>query len=289
MEEVEKDLIYTILILIGLALVWYFTGGPSRPSASSGPFLKRPVQQHQQEILNRTKQEADNAPSSRKHPGKDSAFRYQANLAVGSGAKESSPQKEYVEIKASSVNERFLLLTGWSLKNKEGQEVKIGKGSYLPFPAKVNSQQIIFLKPGERAYVVTGESPIGTSFRVNKCTGYFEEFQNFYPPLAKSCPLASEDNPPGDLDGDCLNFINGIPRCETASGNIPSGLSGACRQYVTQKINYQTCVQNHKNDSDFYGKEWRVYLGKNKKLWNNGGGTIILSDENGKTIDWQTY
>ncbi len=289
MEEVEKDLIYTILILIGLALVWYFTGGPSRPLANSGPFLKKPVEQHQQEILYRTKEEAGNSPTSKKGPGRDSAFKYQATLAVGSGARESSPQKEYIEIKASSVNKKFLLLTGWSLKNKNGQEVKIGKGSYLPFPAKINSQQIIFLKPGEKAYVVTGESPIGTSFRVNKCAGYFEEFQNFYPPLAKECPPASEANTPGYLDGNCLSFINSIPKCKTASDNVPLELSGSCRKYVTQKINYQTCVQNHKNDSDFYGKEWRIYLGKNKELWNNGKETVILSDENGKMIDWQTY
>ncbi len=289
MEEAEKDLIYTILILIGLALVWYFTGGPSRPSARSGPFLNKPIRTHQQEIIYQTKKEADNAPSSKKGPGKDSAFKYQATLAVGSGARESSPQREYIEIKASSVNRNFLLLTGWSLKNKGGKVVKIGKGSYLPVPSKINSQQIIFLKPGEKAYVITGESPIGTSFRVNKCTGYFEEFQNFYPPLAKECPLASEDDPPDYLNGNCLNFINNIPRCETVSADIPSGLSGTCRKYVTQKINYQTCVQKHKSDSDFYREEWRVYLGKNKELWNNRDETIILSDKNGKMIDWQTY
>ena len=289
MDEAEKDLVYTILILIGLALVWYFTGGPSRPSARSGPFLNKPMTTHQQEIIYQTKKEADNAPSLKRGEEKDSAFKYRATLVVGSGAKESSPPKEYIEIKASPVNEKFILLTGWLLKNKKGETVKIGKGSYLPYPATINSQQIIFLKPGEKAYITTGESPIGTSFRVNKCMGYLEEFQNFYPPLAKECPLASEGPIPDHLDGNCLDFINKIPRCETVTDDTLSEISGACRKYVTQEINYRACVQNHKSDPDFYGKEWRIYLGKNKELWNNNEETVLLLDKNGKTIDWQTY
>ena len=50
-------------------------------------------------------------------------------------------------------------------------------------------------------------------------------------------------------------------------------------------MNYNTCLDLHKDDADFFSDEWRLYLGKSHDLWADEGELIKLIDENGKTLD----
>ena len=282
MEDAKKDLYWVIFFLIILAIVWYYTGGPQRSSSISGLFLFKPQQNYSEELRRETEKLASTATST------ESAYKYKVSLRAGYAARESDPQKQFIEIKASSQNDRPIRITGWSLTGKNGLDIKIGQGAYLPYSAQVNPQQDIFLQKGETAVIVTGESPIGTSFRLNKCTGYFSQFQIFYPSLPRDCPQPGDENLPLNLNDQCLDYLDRIPRCEMKI-SIPPGLSNACQTYINDKINYKTCVEIHKNDSDFYQSEWRIYLGRREALWKKERETIILQDENKKIIDWVSY
>jgi len=282
MEDAKKDLYWVIFFLIILAIVWYYTGGPQRSSSISGLFLFKPQQNYSEELRRETEKLASTATST------ESAYKYKVSLRAGYAARESDPQKQFIEIKASSQNDRPIRITGWSLTGKNGLDIKIGQGAYLPYSAQVNPQQDIFLQKGETAVIVTGESPIGTSFRLNKCTGYFSQFQTFYPSLPKDCPQPGDENLPLNLNDQCLDYLDRMPRCEMKI-SIPPGLSNACQTYINDKINYKTCVEIHKNDSDFYQSEWRIYLGRKESLWKKQRETIILQDENKKIIDWISY
>jgi hypothetical protein len=290
MEDAKKDLFWVLFFLIALALVWYYTGGPSRPSSRSGLFLETPQQKQAEELRRTTTEEVTGEAEEKEEEqlSAESAYKYKAVLNVGYAAKKSDPQKEYLEIKVSSQNDKPLRLTGWILVGKQGLDIKIGQGAYLVYSAQVNPQQDIFLQPGEKAVIVTGESPIGTSFRLNKCTGYFEQFQDFEPSLPKDCPEPEDENLPSNLNDQCLDELERLPRCEMLI-SIPWELSIPCQNYINDKINYKTCVEAHKNDADFYKPDWRIYLGRNEELWKNKRETIILKDENGKIIDWKSY
>lgn len=287
MEDARKDLLWLIFFLLILGVVWYFTGGPQRPTARSGIFLQQPQEKYSQELRETTKKVVSPEAPEAEENSEESVYKYQVTLSVG-GAKQSNSQKEYVEIKASSKNDKPIDITGWSLVGKGGLEIKIGQGAYLPYSAQVNPQQDIFLKKGEKAIVVTGESPIGTSFRLNQCTGYFEQFQDFYPGLTKDCPKPADENLPSNLNDQCLDYLEKLPRCEMKI-SIPAGLPISCQTYINDKINYKTCVELHKNDSDFYKSEWRIYLGRREELWAQKRETIILQDQNKKIIDWVSY
>lgn len=290
MEDAKKDLYWVLFFLIILAIVWYYTGGPERFSSKSGIFLFKPQEKYSEELRKETEKLASGGGSGEglTASSTESAYKYKVSLRAGYGARETDPQKQFVEIRASSQNDRLIRITGWSLVGKNGLDIKIGQGAYLPYSAQVNSQQDIFLEKGGLAVIVTGESPIGTNFRLNKCTGYFEQFQDFYPDLPKDCPQSADENLPSNLNDQCLNYLERLPMCEMKI-SVPAGLSIACQNYINEKINYKTCVEIHKNDSDFYQSEWRIYLGRKESLWKKQRETIILQDQDKKIIDWFSY
>ncbi len=280
MDDAKKDLYGLIGILIGLAILWYFTGGPQRPSSYSGLFLDNPQQQYTNQVSEQTQQVisgTDNSP-----------FKGIVTIGYTSGRYETDPQKEYIELTASYNNKSPVRITGWTLVGKKGLDISIGQGSILAYSSQVNPQTDIYLNPGDRAYVITGQSQIGTSFKINKCTGYFTQFQTFYPYLSTDCPRPEDEDSAANLDDQCLNYLDTLPSCRLQI-SIPPALSSQCQTYINNNVNYSKCVDFHKNDSDFYKSEWRIYLNRTEKLWKSERETIILKDENGKTIDSVSY
>ena len=267
-DQAKKDLLLALGFLVLLFFVWLFSGGPSRPSSTSGPFIGISL-----------KQAAEN-----------SIYKYTANLSFGSNAKKSDLQEEYIEIWASSSNKELINISNWSLENQNGIKVKIGQASQLPFLGEINQQQDILLNPGDKAIIVTGQSPIGTSFLINKCIGYLSQMQNFIPALARNCPDPVKDEMlPASLDNKCIDYITREFKLCTAYIALAAELSSSCKEYINERINYNGCARWHKRDFDFYKPEYRVYLKRSSELWNNDHEKIILYDENGEIIDWSSY
>ena len=282
MDEI-KELKYVILIFFILAFVWLFTGGPLSPFAKSGLFLFKPQERATEQITRPLGQITDGEPIPA--PGEEGLDTAILNVR---NARESNPNQEYVEIQASKDNKNPLNISGWKLKGKIGLDVAIGQGTILYVPGQANPQQVIVLKPGEKAIIVTGLSSLGTSFKLNKCAGYFEQFQDFTPRLPRECPLAEDEDLPNNLKDACLDFIERIGRCEVVE-SIPPAMDQTCQNYVSTKISYKSCVEAHKNDTDFYKPEWRIYLGRGEELWKRSREVIVLTDQNGKIVDSKSY
>jgi hypothetical protein len=292
--DAKKELIGFIFIFIIIGIVWFFTGGPERITKES-PFVvpPGPVQEARFGILKGEgvglrdgKERVDEAEAT--IPTAD--FIEELSLAVSSSAvKKADPNEEYVEINFPKTALGKALLTGLRLEGVRGLDIAIGKGVYLIMPATLNTEQAIFLEPGDKAIITTGQSPVGYSFRLNKCTGYFEQFQDFTPRLPKECPYPRDEDLPQGLEDACLDYIDRLPRCEIHDDPIPDYLSVPCRRYISREINYKTCVDIHKNDSDFYKNEWRVYLGRDEDLWKTKRETIRLLGKDDVVIDSVSY
>jgi len=210
-------------------------------------------------------------------------------------AREADVNSEYIQLRASTQNTKRISLKDWRLESAiTGRGIDIPEASYLPYTGTVNSELTVALAPNDRAYIHTGRSPIGVSFRTNICTGYFEQFQNFRPGLDRECPLPEEEILYTKYtiiftDNECLDFIDRISRCAIPTKALPLPLSHECKQTIINEINYNSCIDKHKNDENFVGNEWRIYLKREFELWRTKRELIKLLDESGKTVDVLVY
>lgn len=185
-------------------------------------------------------------------------------------------------------------ITGWSIvSSANGNIAVIGNASNL---ALMQTEKPILVNGSQKIIIVTGKSPIGISFRTNLCTGYIEDEEDFNPHLPLSCPYITDLNLPDKIedDEDCMEYIESIDKCETPPKKLPN-LGKSCENFIKQNVSYQGCVNTFKNSSNFYGKEWRVFLKSNFPLWKrddedkNSEETIKLIDTEGRVVDTFTY
>ncbi|MBI5005090.1 MAG: hypothetical protein HZC03_00550 [Candidatus Lloydbacteria bacterium] len=289
MRDPLDDVKWIIGIMILLWFVWFFTGGPARQTSQGGAFIKPPSPLDSGETYGSLP--SVNSSVSRLSELDLSFFKDQIFLRSISNGKEILPDKEYIEIKASGRNEKPVFISGWTLENARGIRLPISNASPLPYLSRVNQENPLFLDKDDSAYIVTGRSPIGVSFRVNYCSGYLEQFQDFAPPLKLACPSPLDGINTGalNLDQTCVDYINRIPRCTTNTSSLPSTLSPSCASFINSQINYNSCVDTHKNDSRFYQPEWRLFLKQTSEFWSNSKEAVRLMDHGGKLVDMMTY
>ncbi len=313
----EHDAWFFIGVFIFIFLIWIATGGPIHPLAFSGPRLAQP-----EELGGGTYLSLPRAPfavggSNVSLPGSTSgggaiggtgnssypslisgtAFGiispYRGIVSMShyvSGAGSADPQNEYVEISVSQNAKTPINLSGWTLRSDAtGATATIPKGTEVPISGTINASENLLLSAGMKAIVISGRSPIGASFRENKCIGYFSSFQKFYPPLPQNCPPASDElesfyGPGYVSDAACINYVNKLSRCEVAL-SPPVSASGSCQNFMVKYLNYNGCMEAHQQDADFKGETWRIYLNRTNSMWRTRHEIVKLLDASGKTVD----
>ncbi len=217
-------------------------------------------------------------------------------LRIISVRRANTVSQEYVTIQASSQNKTSVTITGLTIKSGVSfQSHKIPTAWALPFPTYDGSgDENVLLRPGQRAYLISGYSPNGQSFQLNKCTGYFERGMNFTPSLPLRCPRPVDDPlplPPNSLSDACYDYLKTLPRCKVPPSSVPTRLrsDGSCQAHIFSKISYNQCVIYYRNDRNFLQGEWHLYLNRTTRLWKSTREVVQLLDENGKLIDSRTY
>lgn len=229
--------------------------------------------------------------------GEPSPYKGMVTIASAGNAWSTDPKTEYIELSAGTSVGSGVNISEWTLVSAmTGRSVTIGKAVHVIFAGQVNADEPVFLRPGDRAYGVTGRSPVGYSFLTNKCTGYFAQFQTFTPFLWSECPLPQneiidyyDEDKTIFIDNRCMDLIESIGMCRILTGPIPLYISSACQEAIAEEVNYNACVRKHKNDVNFRGKEWRIYFKRDDELWRDRRELIKLLDENGKTVHYFSY
>jgi len=314
------DAWFFIGIFVFIFLIWVANGGPLHPIAFTGPTLAQP-----QELGGGTYLSLPRAPfsignSNASLPGSSGSGSSSGTSAAPvptftggsifgtpspyrglvmlnryvSGAGSTDPKNEYVEIRAAQDTRMPIDLSGWILVSEaSGNALTIPKGTEVPTSGVVNASQSVMLSPGDRAIIASGQSPIGASFRENKCIGYFSTFQTFTPALPQNCPIPSDElasfyGANYLRDPVCIDAVNKLSRCQVTL-TPPAGASSACQSFIVKYLNYNGCVDAHKNDADFLGTTWRIYLGRTSSTWRSTHELVKLLDINGKTVDAFSY
>jgi hypothetical protein len=317
----EHDAWFFIGVFVFIFLVWIATGGPLHPISFTGPRLALPgvlgggtylsLPQARYGVgdsnvsLPGSSNGGGSVPNIQETPvpvfvggsvfGQPSPYRELVTMNhYVSGAGSADPKNEYIEIRVAQNAGVPVNISGWSLSSDAtGNSIGIPKGTEVPTSGTVNAVQDIVLSPGDRAIVISGQSPIGASFRENKCIGYFSTFQTFSPSLPQNCPtpnneLTSFYGTGYIRDSACINYVNKLSRCQVVL-TPPVTVSGACQSFLVQYLNYNGCVTAHRGDADFKGNTWRVYLGRSNSMWRTQNELVKLLDVKGKTVDAFSY
>jgi hypothetical protein len=298
-----------------LGIVWFALGGPQRDSGGfftntgTGTSLSGSTQNLDQNNdgvvdLNETiageitkiqteLDEVEKALKKIEKEANDSVYRDMLTLDQGT-ATTDDPEREYLRLRVTSSFKGEVVLTGWYLESSmTGRKVSLPLVTKLPISGQAGSEQTLRVRAGDTLVINTARSPIGHSFQINSCIGYFEQFQNFNPQLPRTCPDPADepavDYGPQGFGDACLDYIEGLPLCTAHIGSPPLGMPYQCQHYISTKINYNACVEFHKNDSDFYKNEWRIYLGQEDELWKAKRELITLRDSAGKIVSIVTY
>lgn len=314
----QHDAWFFVGILGFVFLVWAATGGPSRPLSWAGPSLAQPQELGGGTYLRLPRSPFTIAGSHTSLPGSsDSRTTYTRYSGSGSlygidfgtpspfrslvtltrrvvNASSTNPNLEYLSLAVPTTAREHLTITNWQFVSEvTGNAALIPSGTPLPLLGKVSAVAPITLRPGDRATIFTGRSPIGVSFRENKCTGYLNSFQAFTPALTQRCPLPVDElvNYYGDYyvrDTTCLDYVKKLPRCGTVF--FPKDdISARCENFVLTHLNYNGCVATHRDDTDFEGTTWRIYLNMSDALWRGKDELIKLWDAGRKTVDAFSY
>lgn len=305
-----EDMKWFIAFLVIMGAVWL--GGKSRDAARLAPMATTtPVSQTNSSPSKGTAKQnglptGGTAPrgtpgnviseSTLPEPEVDSNLSYwYGKVSISSVSRNSVANREYITLRASSQNREEVVLTGLTLKSSVsliGQEIPTAWR--LPFPTNVGSGEIVTLRPGEMAYIISGHSPNGQSFQLNKCTGYFEQGMNFVPSLPLRCPYPTDDPlpmAPNTLSDTCYRYLEKLGRCMVPPSLIPTNLlaDGSCQAHIFSKISYNQCVTYYRDDPDFFQGDWHIYLGRNTRLWRDTREMIELLDGDGRLIDSRSY
>ncbi len=305
----QTDGLFVIICIVFIFAAWVATGGPTRPISSAGLFITpvtRPGEESQGYRLLAPANPIDTSSypkqiaggSATISSGKDlyarnagtnaSAYRsvYLERSTVGPAS--DNPNEEYVSIVNSG--DSAVTITGWRLTSSAtGESAVIPSGTELFHSGMVNVETRTALKPGDKAIVVTGRSPVGESFRENMCTGYLAQYQSFSPPLAQECPTASaevETSYQGSDKYACTDSTTSIPRCAVVTS---SHVTGACGTFLQNTLNYNACTALHQKETDFPLPTWHIFLNRSLELFAKGRETITLYDGTGKTVDSFSY
>lgn len=262
-----------------------------------------------------------NAPSSAS--GATSGYSRSISIGQGNASYTVEAAQEYITIDNQGSDP--INISGWSLVNGRGNRSYEMSGNQVTYdsdratiPKAVgfissgySPLQNVILAPGETAIVTTGSIGVRTpysivSFKENMCSGYIEDLPqyDFTPSLNASC--APIQNEPGyqNLDAACRNFVSGIASCRAPKigetdrytgvtcDNCVNGRpapSDSCLAYIKAHFTYEGCIENHRNDKDFYSRTWRIYLGRQWEMWGKEAETISLFDQFGKLVASRSY
>ncbi len=156
-------------------------------------------------------------------------------------------------------------ISDWRLVNGRGAVAQIPLGTERMVQGVLASGTPITLARREQAILGEASSPVGVSFKLDKCSGFLADFQNFTPPLSKTCPsprALADRALSSPQDEACARYVANLPSCSTGGAAGLSTLSPSCRNYVGSVVNQRSCTKLFGKDYDFSYPEWRVYLGK---------------------------
>jgi hypothetical protein len=300
-----KDFLVLVFVVIMLVALFIVLGGAAK-SLSFGGFslggwyqkwsVANPGERAHvvMEVSNETLWKSANALAPGESP-------YKGKITfdtLDNDPQQEDPHDEYITIRSSIQNEKAIPLAGWSVESMVSKtRIPLPEGVLLYVLGRENAHVSPVLAPGEYAYIVTGNSPLGDSFHTNTCIGALATYASFTPTLPERCApsgsamSASIENV-RTYGEQCIEYIHSLASCEVPGKNVPADLLPLCRSFVQKEITYNKCLEReYKKDGFrvFNLGGWYLYLESPAEIWRNKYDVLRLLDGDGRVVDVHSY
>ena len=176
-------------------------------------------------------------------------------------------------------------VTGWLIQANRGSQ-RIPQAVDVYDPNGLTAMSDIRLGNSDALYISSAFSASYKNFRINKCTGYLENFYHFTPPLPRSCPSFNTPEV-RRFSGACQDYVRSLGSCELPAANPPvPEYDTACRRFI-DTINYRGCFDSHRGDADFLSREWWAWSGN--RFLDERHDRVLLLDNQGLLVDVREY
>jgi hypothetical protein len=223
----------------------------------------------------------------------ESPYKNTVKLSRGNVSDED-PDREYLLLSVNGRATSSVNISNWYVRSYVTDEVAlIPNGDRILARWRNPEENPIVLGPGEKAYLITGKSPINGSFKENMCSGYLREHEDFYPSLSSSCPNPRQEferyGSHIKLDNDkCYAYIESLKSCTEPDEETytRSKVGNACRAFIEDTFSYPNCIRLHRYDPYFsrVNDSWHIYLDERTDLWRPKREIIQLMDEYDRVV-----
>lgn len=210
-------------------------------------------------------------------------------IRIGTVRPKTDTAQGSIELRSSYGINAPLAVSGWSLSSNKRDRLTVPRGveNYDPFGYAAEAD--ITLASGELMRIYSGKNPLGRNFRVNRCMAYIESVLTFTPRLNAWCPDTVRKEDISHLAGKCQDYIYSLRSCTLPDLNVPGVINDRVCQDYLRTLDYRGCYDRHKNDSDFFGREWMAWTGDRFLDMDPRHDRILLYDKDGFLVDEYVY
>ncbi|MFH1643154.1 MAG: hypothetical protein ABH967_00750 [Patescibacteria group bacterium] len=231
----------------------------------------------------------DQTPIQRKF--KINTSPYFGKVEISSIKTQSSSPSLIVLTSELSGNEK-INIANWQIKSKvKSSTIPGATEKYYP-NQDASPGSSLYISRNHKIYISGGFNPLGSNrnFRVNKCMGYLENYNDFPIDISTSCPKPTSEEI-DYLSACCQKFIKNSSKCALPdySNDESVMFDNECTTYIQNYFNYATCFNQYQKDNDFLEDSWHIYLNSSNLLTNNTCDTLYLRDSNGLFVDKESY
>ena len=202
------------------------------------------------------------------------------------------PHYEKISIQNSS-SESPVNVSGWKVATKRFNfSFEVPRAAALLNPRSANNSDPIVLSRGHAVEVFVGKvSPVGANFQENSCVSYLENSFEGYDAVSGYGSCAGLDSSSYNrFSLECRSFIRGLNGCRSPNLLYYQFINEpACRDFIFENFNYQSCVNRSRSKNDFYSGRWKVYLGRSEEVLDDLNDTVYLYDAQGLLVDSYSY
>jgi len=178
-----------------------------------------------------------------------------------------SPRGDKFTLYLNNNTNKEINITNWRIVSSQGVYL-IPKGVNYVDPDYKYKKEDIILPPYGKAKIIATSSPLGFSFRTNKCFKYFlnlrrdvEKFVDYIPYYCKYFSREELFNlRKQGYSINCLDFLKRIscpPRYKDLEKIV---YDSKCMKLIDDLFTYKGCYYNNLNQPDFLTKNWIIFI-----------------------------